>query len=70
MESIIIYPTTKKQQNVLKSLLQEMKINFQIDDTQLTEEAFFAKVDKAKQQAKAGRVTRLAKKDQKAFLGL
>jgi len=44
METITIYPKNKKQKSLLKSLLEEMKIRFDIaqsNDTLLTEEEFF-----------------------------
>lgn len=58
---------------MLKSLLEEMKIRFDIaqsNDTLLTEEEFFAKIDHSIQQAEEGKVKTLTKEKQKEFLGL
>jgi len=58
---------------LLKSLLEEMKIRFDIaqsNDTLLTEEEFFAKIDHSIQQAEEGKVKTLTKEKQKEFLGL
>ncbi|MBS1737210.1 MAG: hypothetical protein JSS98_11490 [Bacteroidetes bacterium] len=66
MESITIYPKNEKQKSLLKSLLEEMKIRFKIskaDDTLMTEEEFYAKIDSAKQQAKEGKGTRVGTKE-------
>lgn len=65
MESITIYPKNKKQKSLLKSLLEEMKIRFEIsksDDTLMTEEEFYGKIDRAKQQAREGKGTRVKTK--------
>jgi len=73
METITIYPKNKKQKSLLKSLLEEMKIRFDIaqsNDTLLTEEEFFAKIDHSIQQAEEGKVKTLTKEKQKEFLGL
>jgi len=58
MENIIIIPESKKQSSVIKAFLKEMKIRFEVekDDTEMTKEEFFAKIDRAKQQVKEGKV--------------
>ncbi len=58
MENIIIIPESKKQSSVIKVFLKEMKIRFEVekDDTEMTKEEFFAKVDRAKQEVKEGKV--------------
>ncbi|HAV03135.1 MAG TPA: hypothetical protein DCW95_08140 [Chryseobacterium sp.] len=58
MENIIIIPESKKQSSVIKAFLKEMKIRFEVekDDTEMTKEEFFAKVDRAKQEVKEGKV--------------
>ncbi len=73
MESITIYPKNEKQKSLLKSLLEEMKIRFDIaksDDTLMTEKEFYAKIDRSIQQAKEGKVKTLTKEKQKEILGL
>jgi hypothetical protein len=72
MESIIIYSKHAKQKTMLKSLLEEMKIQFEIastkDETSLNEEEYYAKLDKSISQAEAGKTKCLPKDKQKEFL--
>jgi hypothetical protein len=74
MESIIIYPKNAKQKTMLKSLLEEMKIQFEIastkDETSLNEEEYYAKLDKSISQAEAGKTKCLPNDKQKEFLGI
>ncbi len=73
MESIIIYPKNEKQKSLLQSLLEEMKVRFEIDTTDstlLSEEDFYAKIDKSVQQAESGQRKVITKENQKALLGL
>ena len=73
MESITIYPKNEKQKTLLKSLLEEMKVRFDItqsDDSRMSEADFYAKIDHSIQQAEEGDVKALSKEDQKDFLGL
>jgi hypothetical protein len=59
---------------MLKSLLEEMKIQFEIastkDETSLNEEDYYAKLDKSISQAEAGKTKCLPKDKQKEFLGI
>lgn len=61
MENIIIIPESKRQSSIIKAFLKEMKIRFEVekDDTEMTKEEFFAKIDRAKQEVKEGKVTRI-----------
>jgi len=73
MESITIYPKDEKQKSLLKSLLEELKVRFEIgekDETLLSEEDFYKKIDKSIEQAKSGKTTKISKDKQKEFLGL
>lgn len=74
MESITVYPKNEKQKSLLKSLLEEMKVRFEIesskDDTLLSEKEFFAKIDKSIEQAEKGNTKTLSKAKQREFLGL
>ena len=73
MESITIYPKDEKQKYLLKSLLEELKVRFEIgekDETLLSEEDFYKKIDKSILQAEARKTTNLPKDKQKEFLGL
>ena len=60
MESITIYPKDEKQKSLLKSLLEELKVRFEIgekDETLLSEEDFYKKIDKSIEQAESGKTT-------------
>ncbi len=74
MESIIIYPKNENQKNLLKSLLKEMKVHFEVgknnDKTLLSEEEFYSKIDKSIKQAEKGNLRTLTPEEQKEFLGL
>jgi uncharacterized protein YlxP (DUF503 family) len=74
MESITVYPKNEKQKSLLKSLLEEMKVRFEIatskDETILSEKDFFSKIDESISQAENGETKILSKGKQKEFLGL
>ena len=74
MDSITIYPKNEHQKSLLKSLLEEMKVRFEVkksdDQTLLSESEFFAKIDKSVKQAESGKTKKLTKDQQKQFLGL
>ncbi len=74
MESITIYPKNEKQKSLLKSLLEEMKVKFEIsttkEDSFMSEKDFYAKIDRSILQAKEGKTKTLSKDQQKDFLGL
>ncbi len=74
MEIITIYPKNEKQKSLLKSLLEEMKIRFEVakneDETLLSEKEFYKKIDKSIIQAETGKRKILSKDKQKEFLGL
>lgn len=74
MDSITIYPKNEKQKSLLKSLLEEMKVRFEVgrsdDETLLSENEFIAKIDKSIKQAESGNTKKLTEDQQKEFLGL
>jgi hypothetical protein len=74
MESMTVYPKNEKQKSLLKSLLEELKIHFEMakneDDSLMSETEFYAKIDKSIQQAESGKTKILSKDKQKEFLGL
>lgn len=74
MESITIYPKNEKQKTLLKSLLKQMKVHFEVekmeDETLLTQDEFYSKIDKSIQQAEQGILRTLTPEKQKEFLGL
>jgi len=74
MENITIYPQNEKQVLLLKSLLNELKIRFEVggksDPTLLSEADFYLKIDKSIKQGEKGKTKQLPKDKQKEFLGL
>lgn len=74
MDSITIYPKNQKQKSLLKSLLEEMKVRFEMgpNDEQvvLSEKDYVAKIDKSLNQLALGETKKLNKEQQKEFLGL
>ena len=74
MDSITIYPKNEKQKTLLKSLLEEMKVRFEVgksdQETLLSESEFISKIDQSILQAASGKTKKLSKTEQKQFLGL
>lgn len=73
MESITIYPKDEKQKSLLKSLLEELKVRFEIgekDETLVSEEDFYKKIDKSIEQAESGKTTNISKDKQREFFNL
>lgn len=74
MDSITIFPKNEKQKFLLKSLLEEMKVRFEVGDfsakTLLNEKEYFDKIDKSIEQAENGYTKSISKQEQKELLGL
>ena len=74
VDSITVYPKNEKQKSLLKSLLEEMKVSFEVgksdDRSLLAENEFVSKIDKSIKQAESGKTKQITKDQQKAFLGL
>jgi hypothetical protein len=74
MDSITIYPKNEQQKSLLKSLLEEMKVHFEIgkadDQTLFSEKEFISKIDKSIKQAESGNTKQINKDQQKELLGL
>jgi hypothetical protein len=74
MESITIYPKNQRQKSLLKSLLEEMKVRFEIgeekEDPILSKEKYYSKIDESIKQAEVGKTQILSKGKQKELLGL
>ena len=74
MDTITIYPENEKQKSLLKSLLEEMRVRFEIgkseDQILLSENDFIAKINKSIKQADSGNTRKLTADQQKDFLGL
>lgn len=74
MDIITVYPNDEKQMNLLKSLLIELKVRFEMatsnQDTLLSKEDFYAKIDKSIKQAELGKTKRIPINRQKELLGL
>lgn len=71
MESITIYPKNEKQKNLIKALLEEMKVRFQVneDDTKMSEEEFYSQIDEAILQAEEGKVHKYTSELKKELFG-
>jgi len=73
MEPITMYPKNEKQKSLLKSLLKEMKVRFVAgkskDSASMTEDEFYAKIDKSIAQAEQGQARIISKEEQKKYLG-
>ena len=58
MDSIAVYPKDEKQNSLRKSLLEEMKVRFEVgystDKTLLTESELYEKIDRSIAQAAGG----------------
>ena len=74
MERLIVYPKTVEQKTLLQALLQEMNISFESgagkEETLLSEEEFYAKIDASARQEAAGLSQRLTVNKQAEFLDL
>jgi hypothetical protein len=74
MDTITVYPNDVKQMNLLKSLLIELKVRFKMatsnQDTLLSKEDFYSKIDKSIKQAELGKTKRIPINRQKELLGL
>lgn len=74
MDSITIYPKNEKQKFLLKSLLEEMKVRFEMGDfndtSLLNKKEYFDKIDKSIAQAQNGELKSISKDTQKELLGL
>lgn len=74
MDSITIYPENEKQKSLLKSLLKEMRVRFEIgksdDQILLSEDDFIAKINTSIEQADSGNSRKLTAEQQKELLGL
>lgn len=74
MDSITIYPKNEKQKFLLKSLLEEMKVRFEMGDfndtSLLNKKKYFDKIDKSIAQAQNGEGKSISKDAQKELLGL
>ena len=74
MDSITIFPKDEKQKSLLKSLLEEMKVRFEVghstDKILLTESEFYEKIDRSIAQAERGDRKTITKEEQRELLGL
>lgn len=73
MEAITIFPKNEKQRNLLKTLLQELKVPYEegtLEEASLSKEDYLAKIDRSIQQATEGKAKRIDKDAQREFLGL
>ena len=74
MESITIYPKSKKQISLLKSLLEELKVRFEIgnskDNSEHSEAEFYSKIYESILEAEKGKTKILTKDKQRDLFGL
>jgi len=66
----IAHPSTLEQVNALQAFTQALKIRFEVSKKESYDPAFVEKVLESRQQAKAGKVTRVEKENLKEFLGI
>jgi transcription elongation factor len=66
----IAHPKTNEQINALKAFMQALKIKFEVSTLEDYNPEFVNKILESKEQAKNGKVTRVAKDKLKDFLGL
>jgi len=66
----IAHPKTAEQINALQAFTQALKINFSVSRQENYNPEFVQKVLESRQQAMAGKVTRVKKENLKEFLGL
>lgn len=71
MENIIIYPKNEEQKLLLTSLLEEMKIHYELLKNEkkisFTEDEFITKIDKSLRQAASGKKKNLKKINKRNF---
>jgi len=70
MDIFIAQPKTVEQINALQAFMQALKIEFEVSGGENYNPEFIEKVLESRQQAKAGKVTRVKKENLKEFLGL
>ena len=67
--TFIIHTDTPEQESALKAFVKAMKMKFEVTDKPYNPE-FIAKIEKSKNQALEGKVTRVEKENFKEFLGM
>lgn len=68
MNNLIVYPKNKNQQPLLESLLKETRVPFEVeesDETQMTKEEFYARIEEARE----GKVHKLTPELKKELFG-
>jgi hypothetical protein len=70
MSTITAHPTTSEQAEALKAVMKALKIKFEVKREMEYNPAFVEKVMESRRQAKAGKVTRVEKKDLQKLPGL
>ncbi|MCE5177936.1 MAG: hypothetical protein LLF81_02165 [Porphyromonadaceae bacterium] len=69
MDTIVINPRNKKQAVAIKKILRALDIPFEKPESPYNPE-FVEKIRQSEQEIKEGKVTRVTRENQKAFLGL
>ena len=70
MNTIVAHPGTGEQADALKAVMKALKIVFEEVEGKPYNPEFVAKVNESRQQAREGKVRRVAKNDFKQYLGL
>ena len=67
---LIVHPQTDEQANVLTTVMQALKIKFEVSKSAGYNPDFVKKALDGRKQAKEGKVTRVKKENLKEFLGI
>jgi len=67
---LIVHPASDEQVTVLKAFLEALKIRFEFSKEEAYNSDFVAKIEKSREQAKNGQVTRVKKNELKEFLAV
>jgi adenylate kinase family enzyme len=66
----IAHPKTVEQVNALRAFMQALKITFEVSKEESYNPEFVEKILESRQQAREGKLTRVAKENLKEFLGV
>lgn len=74
MNAITIFPENEKQDSLLRNLLEELKIRFEVekieDETLLSEKEFVEKINHSIEQFKKGEARTISPQQQKEMFGV
>ncbi|MDR2206840.1 MAG: hypothetical protein LBE36_11880 [Flavobacteriaceae bacterium] len=61
---ITLQPRTKREENALKAIAKAMNIPIKKDDTLMSKEEFFTKIEQSRKQYKEGKFTRISNEEE------